>query len=216
MLEQASTIKRLRKLRGLTQGDLAQLIAENTDLETTTATISRIERGDRQLTAKWIKAFSQALEVDEYTIITGKADIPESTGESSGIPVAGRLSAETWSSSKASKSAFKTVPVIPTDEYRDYSHSAFELEENSGVEELTNGCAITVPYYDARVNPTPGDLVVVRFTQGAQPERIYRTCAGELIRDRLTNTVQLSVAGVLYEVEKADLLGKITAIYRQV
>ncbi|HOO52310.1 MAG TPA: helix-turn-helix transcriptional regulator [Alphaproteobacteria bacterium] len=75
-MDQNNHIKNIRKTKGLTQADLADLAG------TTQETIQRLENGKRRLTYDWIKRLSDALGVHPIEITEGPVpDIPKSKEE---------------------------------------------------------------------------------------------------------------------------------------
>lgn len=76
----ANNIRKLRKKRGWSQGELAE------KANSTTSQISRLERGDLQLTVRWLELIANALNCKPYQLI---ANIRETVR----VPVIGWVSA---------------------------------------------------------------------------------------------------------------------------
>ena len=77
-------LREIREAQGLTLEDVAER------LDTTATTVSRIERGERQLTEKWQRRFAVGLGVHITELLTQSAAIP------GGMKVLGSVGAGLW------------------------------------------------------------------------------------------------------------------------
>lgn len=94
-------IREIRKLRGLSQEELAAKIGE----DVTGATISRLETGRIALTQEWLYKLGPALNVSAIELITDKS------AEVRLIPVIGFVAAGNWSEAIAAPDGYWPIPA---------------------------------------------------------------------------------------------------------
>ncbi|OCK08635.1 phage repressor like transcriptional regulator, XRE family [Thalassospira sp. KO164] len=82
-----NNIRKLRKLRGWSQGELAERVSG------TTSQISRLENGNLQLTMKWLETISNALNCKPYQLISNVQETVK-------IPIIGWVSAGAFTNSE--------------------------------------------------------------------------------------------------------------------
>jgi transcriptional regulator with XRE-family HTH domain len=154
-------IKDIREAQKLTQADLGDL------METTAATVQRLETGNRELTEKWIRRFAKALEVSPSEILGDF--VP---AEPNGLPVNGEVQAGIWKEVFSGDEAkYPPLPIGPDPRYPSSEQYALKVIGSSMDKVFPEGQFIVcVSWASLGRVMRDRDLVVVQRTDNGRTE----------------------------------------------
>lgn len=152
-------IREIRKLRALSQEDLAARIGE----DVTGATISRLETGRIALTQEWLYKIGRALSVNPLELITDKS------AEVRLVPVIGFVAAGNWMEAIADPDGYWPIPSDAG------GPSAFALRpKGDSMENVAEeGRSIIVVDPD-QLDLIPGKAYIVTNSEGEATFKRYR------------------------------------------
>ncbi len=167
-------LKQLMKQKGLTGTDLAKLVGCS---QPEISRLAKYPDGGRKMTVEWAKRIAPHLEVAPETLLfADNLDALSDFEKIAQVPVIGETAAGRWFEQNVVFEDEAPAISLVLGKYQKLSQFAFRVVGNSmNRKRIHNGDIIVcVPYFEARVRITEGDIVVVERKQGHLTERTVK------------------------------------------